>query len=78
MKNPIQPRKKRIIKTRKSLFLYNVFMKYIIFDFNGTILDDVDVCLKAENETIRHFALDRKELTKEEYLHILQIHLQEV
>ncbi|MCR4634276.1 MAG: HAD family hydrolase [Erysipelotrichaceae bacterium] len=45
-------------------------MKYIIFDFNGTILDDVDVCVKAENHTIDHFGLPRGPLSKEEYLHI--------
>lgn len=45
-------------------------MKYVIFDFNGTVLDDVDVCIKAENRTIEHFHLDREPLTKEEYLKI--------
>ncbi len=45
-------------------------MKYIIFDFNGTILDDVDVCVKAENHTIEHFGLERGPLSKEEYLRI--------
>ena len=45
-------------------------MKYVIFDFNGTVLDDVDVCIKAENRTIEHFKLDRPPLTKEEYLRI--------
>lgn len=45
-------------------------MKYIIFDFNGTILDDVDVCVKAENHTIEHFGLERGPLSKEEYLRL--------
>jgi len=45
-------------------------MKYVIFDFNGTVLDDVDVCLKAENHTIEHFGLKRDPLTRDEYLHI--------
>ena len=45
-------------------------MKYIIFDFNGTVLDDIDVCIEAENKTIEHFKLNRKPLTKEEYLDI--------
>lgn len=45
-------------------------MKYIIFDFNGTVIDDVDICIKAENMTIEHFGLNRKPLTKDEYLHI--------
>lgn len=42
----------------------------MIFDFNGTVLDDVDVCLKAENYTIEHFGLKREPLTMDEYLHI--------
>ena len=46
-------------------------MKYVIFDFNGTVLDDVDVCIKAENHTIEHFKLNRKPLTKDEYLTLL-------
>ncbi|MBQ1287091.1 MAG: HAD-IA family hydrolase [Erysipelotrichaceae bacterium] len=45
-------------------------MKYMIFDFNGTVLDDVDVCVKAENRTIEHFKLPRGPLSKEEYLSI--------
>ena len=53
-----------------SLFLYNEFMKYVILDFNGTVLDDIDVCIKAENKTIEHFKLDRPPITKEEYLDI--------
>lgn len=43
-------------------------MKYVIFDFNGTILDDVEVGLKAENMCIEKY-LDRSPLTKDEYLH---------
>ena len=43
-------------------------MKYVIYDFNGTILDDVDVCIKAENKTIEHFHLNRPPLSREEYL----------
>ena len=45
-------------------------MKYIIFDFNGTILNDVDVCIASENETIKKFNLDRDPLTRDEYLHL--------
>lgn len=45
-------------------------MKYIIFDFNGTILDDVDVCIASENETIKKFNLDRPPLSRDEYLHL--------
>ena len=58
------------MKTLRSLFLYNVYMKYLIFDFNGTVLDDTDVCIKAENKTIEKYKLDRTPLTKDEYLHI--------
>ena len=45
-------------------------MKYLIFDFNGTVLDDLDVCVKCENKTIEHYKLDRQPLTREEYLRI--------
>ena len=48
--------------------MYNENMKYVIYDFNGTILDDVDVCIKAENKTIEHFHLNRPPLSREEYL----------
>ena len=50
--------------------MYNGDMKYLVFDFNGTVLDDVDVCIKAENRTIKHFHLDRPPLTREEYLRL--------
>ena len=43
-------------------------MKYVVFDFNGTILDDVMVGLKAENVCISKF-LKRGPLTLDEYLH---------
>ena len=49
--------------------MYNERMKYVVFDFNGTVLDDTEVCLKAENHTIEHFGLDREPLTMDEYLH---------
>lgn len=45
-------------------------MKYVIFDFNGTILDDTDVGMAAENHCIKEFGLDRGPLTKDEYLHV--------
>lgn len=45
-------------------------MKYVIFDFNGTILDDTDVGLAAENHCIEEFGLNRPPLTKDEYLHV--------
>ena len=48
--------------------MYNENMKYLVYDFNGTILNDVDVCVKAENKTIEHFHLDRPPLSREEYL----------
>ena len=51
-------------------------MKYVIYDFNGTILDDVAVCLKAENYTIEHFGLDREPITLDEYLHIFTFPVQ--
>ena len=49
--------------------MYNSAMKYVIYDFNGTILDDVGVCLKAENLTIEKYGLERGPLTLDEYLH---------
>lgn len=51
-------------------------VKYLIFDFNGTVLDDVAVCLEAENRTIAHFGLDRGPLTLDEYLHIFTFPVQ--
>lgn len=44
-------------------------MKYIIYDFNGTILDDLDVCLKCINQIAAKY-LNRDIITKEEYLEI--------
>ena len=44
-------------------------MKYIIFDFNGTILDDVDVGIKSINILIEKY-LHRSQMTREEYLNI--------
>lgn len=43
-------------------------MKYIVFDFNGTILNDVEVGLKAENVCIKKF-LNRPPMDLDEYLH---------
>lgn len=43
-------------------------MKYVVFDFNGTILDDVQVGLKAENVCIKKY-LKRKPMELDEYLH---------
>jgi len=44
-------------------------MRYWIYDFNGTILDDLDACIWCENQTIKKY-LNRAPLTKEEYLNI--------
>lgn len=52
-------------------------MKYIIYDFNGTVFDDVDICVECENETIKHFNLNREPLTKEEYLNIFTFPVKE-
>ena len=43
-------------------------MKYVVFDFNGTILDDVLVGLKAENVCIKTY-LNRPPMELDEYLH---------
>ena len=44
-------------------------MKYIIFDFNGTILDDVDVNIECINQIAKKY-LNREPVKKEEYLNI--------
>ncbi|MBR2577623.1 MAG: HAD hydrolase-like protein, partial [Erysipelotrichaceae bacterium] len=41
-------------------------MKYVILDFNGTIVDDLDLCIEAMNDSIARY-LDRGPLDKEEY-----------
>ena len=43
-------------------------MKYVVFDFNGTILNDVQVGLKAENVCIKKY-LKRPPMELDEYLH---------
>lgn len=43
-------------------------MLYVIFDFNGTVLDDKMVGLKAENECIKKY-LNRDPMDLDEYLH---------
>ena len=40
--------------------------KLLIWDWNGTILDDIDLCLTIENELLRERGM--KEITKEWYL----------
>lgn len=44
-------------------------MKYVIFDFNGTIVDDIDVSIKAVNHTIEKY-LTREPLDLKEYKNI--------
>ena len=44
-------------------------MKYVIFDFNGTVVDDVDVSIECLNLCIEKY-LDRPPIDKEEYLKI--------
>ena len=41
-------------------------MRYLIFDFNGTVVDDLDLSLRCINHTIERY-LDRKPLTLDEY-----------
>lgn len=43
-------------------------IKNVVFDFNGTILDDVDVSLNALNECIKIFLVNKKPITKKYYL----------
>lgn len=43
-------------------------MKYIFLDFNGTIIDDVDLCLNLLNEMLSR--QHKKILTKEEYRNV--------
>ena len=44
-------------------------MKYIIFDFNGTIISDVEVCRKCINILVDKY-LDREPIDLDEYKHI--------
>ncbi len=50
-------------------FLYNVTMQYVIFDFNGTILDDLKVSVDCLNKTIKKYLL-RDFISVEEYKRI--------
>ena len=50
-------------------------MFYVIFDFNGTVLDDVDVSLKSINCCIEKY-LNRKPLNLDEYLHVFTFPIQ--
>lgn len=47
--------------------IYLLQMKYLIFDYNGTIIDDVGLSLEALNFLVRRY-LDREEVGKEEYI----------
>jgi len=51
-------------------------MRYWIFDFNGTIIDDVDVCIECENKTIEKY-LNRPKMTRDEYLKIFTFPVEE-
>lgn len=54
----------------KLIFFDTIFlMKYMIFDFNGTILDDVDLAINALNHTLKKY-LDRKPMEITEYKEI--------
>ena len=44
-------------------------MKYVIFDFNGTVLDDLQVGIDSINDTIRAY-LKRGPVDRQEYTHI--------
>lgn len=44
-------------------------MKYVLFDFNGTIVDDVALSLEAINHTAKKY-LNRSEIKLEEYRNI--------
>lgn len=50
-------------------------MKYTIFDFNGTIVDDVNVSLKAINCCVEKY-LKREPLDLDEYLHVFTFPIQ--
>lgn len=43
---------------------------YLIFDFNGTLYDDVDVCLDIENSMMKEFGIET--MNKEKYLSLFQ------
>lgn len=46
-------------------------MQYVIFDFNGTILNDVDLAVKSLNKTIAKY-LDRDPISIEDYKKIFK------
>lgn len=50
-------------------------IKYIFFDFNGTLLNDVDLCLELLNGLLR--GQNKKEVTLEEYKNIFTFPIEE-
>ena len=44
-------------------------MKYVIFDFNGTVIDDVDLGVLCINELVKKY-LNRGPVSREEYTHV--------
>lgn len=51
-------------------------MKYVIFDFNGTVVDDVDVSLECLNKCIDKY-LNKPHIDLEEYLQIFTFPVKE-
>ena len=43
-------------------------MKTLIWDFNGTILDDLQLCLSIENEMLKKREMEKYPVTKQDYL----------
>lgn len=50
-------------------------IKYIFFDFNGTLIDDVDLCIDLLNGLLR--GQNKKEVTLEEYKNIFTFPIEE-
>lgn len=50
-------------------FWYNINMKYVLFDFNGTIVDDVALSLAAINHAAKKY-LKRDEIKIDEYRNV--------
>lgn len=49
--------------------------KHILWDWNGTLLDDTQLCCDIANELILHY--DKREITKEEYRSVFQFPISE-
>ncbi|MBQ6533170.1 MAG: HAD family hydrolase, partial [Solobacterium sp.] len=43
-------------------------MKTVIWDYNGTILDDLDICLQIENEMLKERRMPAWPVDRETYL----------